>query len=129
MKAEKSTNLIAKAKNGSGKSLALSIAFLARIGASDKKRITEETDAADDEQVNIEGLVLAPTREIAIQLFDYFNLLTKDTDTEATLLIGGLDMKEQRKQILLKRPKVIFATLGRFIEVVTEKEWLSLSKL
>ena len=37
---------------------------------------------------------MAPTREIAIQLFDYFNLLTKGTATEATLLIGGLDMKE-----------------------------------
>ena len=30
---------------------------------------------------------------------------------------------------MLKRPKVIFATLGRFIEVLTEKEWLSLSNL
>ena len=79
--------------------------------------------------MNIEALVLAPTREIAIQLFEYFNVLVKGKDLSAALLIGGLDAKEQRKQILLRRPKVVFATLGRLIEVVREKEWMTLEKL
>ncbi len=48
---------------------------------------------------------------------------------KAAQLIGGLDLKEQRKQLLVSKPKVIFATLGRLIEVVIEREWLSLSKL
>ena len=69
-------NFIAKAKNGSGKTLALSIALLQLIPGTTtapKQEVGEE----QKESVSIDGLVLAPTREIAIQLFDYFNLLAK----------------------------------------------------
>jgi len=83
--------------------------------------------------VCIEALVLAPTREIALQLHDYFNLLTKslleEQPTPSALLIGGLDLREQRKELLVKRPRIIFATLGRLIEVAVEREWLSLRSL
>ena len=43
-------------------------------------------------------------------------------------MIGGLDLKDQRKVLLVKKPKVIFATLGRLLEHIS-KEYISLSKL
>ena len=44
------------------------------------------------------------------------------------LLIGGLELKEQRKIILLKKPRILFATLGRLLEHI-EKEYISLERL
>jgi len=72
LKSENSrANFIAKAKNGSGKSLALTIALFNNL--KDQPKSTE-----NEQSIGIQGLVLAPTREIAIQLFDFFNLLVKE---------------------------------------------------
>ena len=94
------------------------------------EQLQEESSGQQSETIEIRGLVLAPTREIAIQLHDYFNLLTKNCERlRSTLLIGGLDLKEQRRQLLVNKPAVVFATLGRLIEFCFEREWLSLAAL
>lgn len=43
-------------------------------------------------------------------------------------MIGGLELKDQRKVLLLKKPRVIFATLGRLLEHLG-KEYISLQSL
>ena len=78
-------NIIAKSKNGSGKSLALCLLLLDTLGLLKQS----DDDYAEPEPANtesngfqvaqIEGVVLAPTREIAIQLHEYYNLLVKDS--------------------------------------------------
>lgn len=69
---------------------------------------------------------MAPSREIAMQLHEYFALLA--SDLPSMLAIGGLELKDQRKVLLVKRPKVIFATLGRLLEMLA-KEYISLERL
>ena len=44
------------------------------------------------------------------------------------LAIGGLELKDQRKVLLVKRPRVIVATLGRLLEMLA-KEYVSLAHL
>ena len=71
--------MIAKAKNGSGKSLALTILLINNVLQSNApmstqaEQLQEESSGHQNEAIEIRGLVLAPTREIAIQLHDYFN--------------------------------------------------------
>ena len=57
-----------------------------------------------DQVLKIKGLVIAPTREIAIQIYEYFCLITKDLDLVAGLLIGGIEAKEQTKFLQVRRP-------------------------
>lgn len=44
------------------------------------------------------------------------------------LAIGGVDLKEQRKRLLVERPAVIVGTLGRVMEMI-DKEYFSLQRL
>lgn len=44
------------------------------------------------------------------------------------LLIGGLDIKAQRKKLLIKKPSIIVGTLGRIKETM-DKEYINLNKL
>jgi superfamily II DNA/RNA helicase len=75
--------------------------------------------------------VLAHSREIAIQLHEYLALLAQSYESvhdKTVLAIGGIDLKEQRKVLLVKRPKVVVATLGRLLEMIN-KEYIGLERL
>ncbi len=61
------------------------------------------------------GLVLAPTRELAIQIDESFQALTRPFGMKTACLIGGAPMFEQ-EQALRKNPRVIIATPGRLID-------------
>lgn len=62
------------------------------------------------------GLVLAPTRELAIQIEDTF----KSLNVKTALLIGGAAMKPQIGQ-LRGRPMVVIATPGRLVDHMRQK--------
>jgi len=61
------------------------------------------------------GLVLAPTRELAIQIDEAFQDLTRSFGMKTACLIGGASMSDQ-VQALRKSPRVIIATPGRLID-------------
>ena len=44
------------------------------------------------------------------------------------MVIGGLEIKEQRKKLLVARPNVIIGTPGRIKDIIN-KEWVSLKDL
>ena len=64
-----------------------------------KDYVEYESPEIDQEtSLSIDGLVLAPTREIAIQLFEYHNTLLKHCPQnmvyQSSLLIGGIEIKD-----------------------------------
>jgi ATP-dependent RNA helicase RhlE len=61
------------------------------------------------------GLVLAPTRELAIQIDEAFRPLTQSFGMKTACLIGGAPMPPQ-VEALRKGPRVIIATPGRLID-------------
>ena len=61
------------------------------------------------------GLVLAPTRELAIQIEEAFQAFTYPFGIHTACLIGGAPMHEQT-QSLRKNPRVVIATPGRLID-------------
>lgn len=62
------------------------------------------------------GLVLAPTRELAIQIEDTF----KSLNVKTALLIGGAPLRPQVGQ-LRGRPMVVIATPGRLVDHMQQK--------
>lgn len=66
------------------------------------------------------GLILAPTRELAIQIEESFAALVKPFNMRTACLIGGAPIEPQ-KEALRRNPRVVIATPGRLLDHM--KQW------
>lgn len=91
-------DVIAKAPTGTGKTFAFGIPMIEHI---------------DPESSQIQGIILAPTRELALQIRDEFrDLCLYKPGVRVLCLYGGQPIGKQITQ-LKKRPQIIVATPGR----------------
>ncbi|KAK3057534.1 nucleolar DEAD-box protein required for synthesis of 60S ribosomal subunit [Extremus antarcticus] len=97
-------DVVGGAVTGSGKTAAFIIPILERLLY--RSRRTATTRVA----------ILAPTRELALQCFQVAKKLASFTDITFGQAIGGLNSREQEKQLKL-RPDIVIATPGRFIDL------------
>jgi len=91
-------DIIGVAQTGTGKTHAFAVPMVQRLL-----------------QIKGKGLVLAPTRELAIQIDEAFQVLAHPFAMKTACLIGGASMYEQT-QALRKNPRVIVATPGRLLD-------------
>ncbi|CAG9859669.1 unnamed protein product [Phyllotreta striolata] len=63
----------------------------------------------------IRVLVLVPTRELGVQVYQVTKRIAQFTDIQTGLAVGGLDLKTQ-ENILRKCPDIVIATPGRLID-------------
>jgi ATP-dependent RNA helicase RhlE len=91
-------DIIGIAQTGTGKTHAFAIPMVQRL--AQRKGI---------------GLVLAPTRELAIQIDEAFQAIAQPFLMRTACLIGGAPMEPQ-VQALRKNPRVVIATPGRLID-------------
>ncbi|POU25071.1 MULTISPECIES: ATP-dependent RNA helicase RhlB [Acinetobacter] len=71
------------------------------------------------------ALILAPTRELALQIESDAHELTKFTDLSVMTLLGGVDFDKQKAQLDKAPVDIMVATPGRLIDFVEQKEvWL-----
>lgn len=98
-------DLIGQAQTGTGKTAAFGVPLVSRLIAHPSER----------------ALVIAPTRELAIQILDVLTKLTTHTeDLRPSLVIGGLGMRQQRAQ-MRNNPRIIVATPGRLVDHLQSK--------
>ena len=94
-------DVLVKAPTGTGKTFAFGIPMILHVDP-----------ACED----VQGLILAPTRELAIQIGDELrSLLVFYKDIRVTVLYGGQKLEPQFKQ-LKKKPQIIVATPGRLMD-------------
>ncbi|MBR5617478.1 MAG: DEAD/DEAH box helicase [Oscillospiraceae bacterium] len=99
-------DVIAKAPTGTGKTFAFGIPMI------------EHIDAQLEE---VQGLILAPTRELAIQIGDELRgLLTYFQGIRVAVLYGGTGIGGQIRQ-LEKKPQIVVATPGRLMDHYNRK--------
>ena len=99
-------DVIAKAPTGTGKTFAFGIPMI------------EHVDAKSPE---VQGLILAPTRELAIQIGDELRgLLTHYQGIRVAVLYGGAGIGGQIQQ-LQKNPQIVVATPGRLMDHYNRK--------
>ena len=96
-------DLIALAETGSGKTGAFAIPILQSL-LDCKQRMF--------------AVVLAPTRELCVQIADTFEALGADISLSTVVLMGGMDMATQTLA-LSKKPHVIVASPGRLVDHLT----------
>lgn len=73
-------------------------------------------------------LILVPTRELGIQVYQVTKQLTQFTTIEVGLSVGGLDVKIQ-ETVLRKNPDIVIATPGRLIDHLTNTPTFSLDSI
>ena len=94
-------DVIAKAPTGTGKTFAFGIPMIEHI---------------DAESQELQGLILAPTRELAIQIGDELRgLLAFYKNIRVAVVYGGAKIEGQIKQ-LQKFPQIVVATPGRLMD-------------
>ena len=94
-------DVIAKAPTGTGKTFAFGIPVI------------EHIDTASDA---VQAAILAPTRELALQIGDELrSLLEFKKGIRVAVLYGGQRLDTQAKQ-LLKKPQIVVATPGRLMD-------------
>ena len=99
-------DVIAKAPTGTGKTFAFGIPMIEHI---------DPTNEA------VQGLILAPTRELAIQIGDELRgLLTYYSGIRVAVLYGGAGIGAQIKQ-LERKPQIVVATPGRLMDHYNRK--------
>ena len=97
-------DIIAIARTGSGKTLAFGIPML--------QRLSENRKGA--------GLVLVPTRELAIQVNEALRAMCRSTNIRSVVIIGGAAISVQRIA-LKKNPRIIIATPGRLMDHIDRR--------
>ncbi len=99
------------AQTGSGKTAAFSLPILSKIIALGTKRRPKTCRA----------LILAPTRELAVQIEDTIKILAKGAHISTALVLGGVSRNSQVKKIT-PGVDVVVATPGRLTDLVRERD-------
>ncbi|XP_076293966.1 dead-box helicase Rs1 [Lasioglossum baleicum] len=73
-------------------------------------------------------LVLVPTRELGVQVYQVTKQLSQFTTVEVGLSVGGLDVKVQ-ETVLRKNPDIVIATPGRLIDHIKNTPTFSLDSI
>ena len=109
-------DLLVSSQTGSGKTLAYSLSISDEILISKGKGSSTPS-----------GLIITPTRELALQVYQEIQWLFEKTDLTAVTSIGGMDINKERAK-LKRKFNLLIGTPGRINDHL-RKKYLNLSKL
>ena len=98
-------DIIGQAQTGTGKTAAFGIPMIEKCSS---------------EQGPIQGLIITPTRELAVQVAEEINTIGQFKKIKALPIYGGQDIERQIKS-LKNRPQIIVATPGRLMDHMRRK--------
>ncbi|KAH8683169.1 P-loop containing nucleoside triphosphate hydrolase protein [Tricladium varicosporioides] len=96
----KGRDCIGGSRTGSGKTVAFAVPILQKWA---------------EDPFGIFALVLTPTRELALQIYEQFKAISSPQSLKAVLITGGSDMRPQAT-VLAQRPHIVIATPGRLAD-------------
>ncbi|XP_073410216.1 ATP-dependent RNA helicase DDX54 [Dendrobates tinctorius] len=99
-------DVVAMARTGSGKTACFLIPMFEKL-------------KAHSAQTGVRGLILSPTRELALQTLKFTKELGKFTGLKTALILGG-DRMEDQFAALHENPDIIIATPGRLMHVAIQ---------
>jgi translation initiation factor 4A len=106
-------DIIAQAQSGTGKTGAFTVSVLQIINESEKKT---------------QALILAPTHELANQIFACVNDLGRYLKLTTQLLVGGTPVEMDKQKLDNDRPHIVVGTPGRTHDMIRRK-YLTVSDL
>lgn len=100
-KALENKDIIAQAPTGTGKTLAFAIPILQSIDVFD---------------TNVQALILAPTRELAVQITEEIKVVAQFKEHIRVVAVYGGEYIERQISSLKRKPQIIVATPGRLMD-------------
>lgn len=98
-------DVIGQAQTGTGKTAAFGLPMLQKIDVTNR---------------NVQGLVIAPTRELAIQTQEELFRLSRDKKVRVQVVYGGADISRQIRA-LKDAPHIVVGTPGRLLDHIKRK--------
>ncbi|MCP3926778.1 MAG: DEAD/DEAH box helicase [Desulfobacterales bacterium] len=109
----KGKDVTGKAQTGTGKTAAFLITILSRLLIGGKPKYKKARP--------IRALILAPTRELAIQIEKEAKALGKYTGLNVLAVYGGTGYEKQRQVLARRNTDIVVATPGRLIDFKQKK--------
>ena len=106
-------DIMGGAQTGTGKTAAFTLPILQRI-------LPFASSSPSPAKHPVRALILAPTRELALQVFESVKDYSKHTPLRAMCAFGGVDIKPQIAE-LKKGVEILVATPGRLLDHVESK--------
>ena len=116
--ADKAADLLVSAQTGSGKTVAFGLALASTL-LGDADRFDRATKPL--------ALIIAPTRELAMQIAREFEWLYADTGARIVQCVGGMSVRAEQGQ-LERGAHIVIGTPGRLCDHL-DKGYLDLSEL
>lgn len=107
-------DVVGMARTGSGKTAAFVIPMIEKLRSHSTK-------------FGARGLIMSPSRELALQTLKVVKEMGRGTDLKAVLLVGG-DSLEDQFGMMAGNPDIVIATPGRFLHLKVEMD-LDLSSI
>ena len=101
-------DVIAQAQSGTGKTGAFTVSLLQNI---------------DESKNEVQGIIMAPTRELAIQIHKVLESIGTFLDNfKTTVLIGGNHVNDDIKTLTDNKPQIVVGTPGRIHDLIRRKK-------
>ncbi len=104
-------DVLACAQTGTGKTAAFSLPIIEQLLSSAPENRSFQGPRA---------LILAPTRELAIQIGENIAVYVSKTRIRQTVVFGGVSIVNQLAE-LRKRPEIVVATPGRLLDLLNQR--------
>lgn len=105
----KRCDILGCAQTGTGKTAAFALPILNRLGQQNRKAKPKRPFA----------LILAPTRELAVQIGDSFEVYGRHLQLRVALIYGGVNQKRQ-EQMMSRGSHILVATPGRLLDLMNQ---------
>lgn len=105
-------DLLGIAQTGTGKTAAFSIPIIQMLHLDEK--------SVNLKNRKIRALIITPTRELAIQVYDSVKAYSKYTNLRSAVLIGGVNQYSQVKE-LQRGVDILISTPGRLIDLINQE--------
>ncbi|XRG80835.1 DEAD/DEAH box helicase [Rossellomorea sp. GAMAL-10_SWC] len=99
-------DVIAQSPTGTGKTLAYVLPLINKVDAMEE---------------NPQIMIMAPTRELVMQIFQVVQDYTQNTNIKVASIVGGADIKRQIEK-LKQKPKIIVGSPGRISQLIKQKK-------
>lgn len=103
-------DLLGCAQTGTGKTAAFSIPILQNLFLDKERNIRNR---------KVKALIVTPTRELAIQIYDNFEAYARYTNIKSTVIFGGVKQGQQT-DALHRGVDVLVATPGRLLDLINQ---------
>ncbi|KAJ1392610.1 RNA helicase, DEAD-box type, Q motif [Sesbania bispinosa] len=124
--AHQGKDVVGAAETGSGKTLAFGLPILQRI-LEEREKASKMADEKAEEAEKyaptgiLRALIIAPTRELALQVTDHLKAVAKYINVRVTPIVGGI-LAEKQERLLKAKPEIVVGTPGRLWELMSAGE-------